>query len=38
MRVRGREVVEEILTASEQIVGDLIVFIELASGQLSHSH
>src|SRR5262249_42563445 len=37
MRVRSREMVEEILTASEQIVGDLIVFIELASGQLSHA-
>ena len=37
MRVRGREVVEEILTASEQIVGDLIVFVELTSGQLSHA-
>ena len=37
MRVRGREVVEEILTASEQIVGDLIVFIELTRGQLSHA-
>ena len=37
MCVRGREVVEEILTASEQIVCDLIVFIELTRGQLSHA-
>src|ERR1700738_5156208 len=36
MRVRGREVVKEILTTSEQIVGDLIVFRELISGQLPH--
>ena len=37
MRVRGSEVVEKILTASEEIVGDLIVFIELTRGQLSHA-
>ena len=37
MCIRGREMVEEKLAPSEQVVGDLIAFIELSSGQLSHT-
>ena len=37
MCIRSRKVTEEILAASEQFVRDLIVFIELTSGQPSHA-